>query len=94
MDIQDFVPEGGGSLRGRPVIHNGQQVGTFTDTSPAQHDDELWRSATRPDSEDDGDQDDGRQRQARPGRPDTGTSDGFDLQGAARTIRSALRPGV
>jgi hypothetical protein len=30
MDIQDFVPVSAESLRARPVIHNGQQVGTFT----------------------------------------------------------------
>jgi hypothetical protein len=90
MDLQHFVPAGGGSLRGRPVIHNGQQVGTFTDTSPAQHD-ELWRSATRPDTPEDGRE---TQREATPGRPRTDTGDAFDLQGAARMIRAALRPGT
>jgi hypothetical protein len=97
MDIQDFVPTGGGSLR--DPYGTREPLGTFTDTRTP-HPDEYWHplggelSSRAPSLSAADDQGEARQQSdARPGRPGTGTSDGFDLQGTARTIRSALRPG-
>lgn len=95
MDLDDFTPAGGGSLR--------EPLGTFTQTQYV-HPDVHWNplggefqqghgltlapatspvkfgSATA-------------QQDAEPGRPGADTGD-FDLQATSRTIRSSLRPGL
>jgi hypothetical protein len=92
MDLDDFTPAGGGSLR-QPLIHNGQSVATFT--TPTPHQDEIWSASTMPVDDQDGPaQDETRQqRRARPGRPGNDTGDAFHLQGTSKMIRWALRPG-
>lgn len=96
MDIQDFVPAGGGSLR--------DPVGTFTQTRYV-HPDSHWAPLG-------GETDPGRalspapsispvqvygatrqQGETRTGRPGTDTGDGFDFGATNHMIRSALRPG-
>ena len=88
MDIQDFAPAGGGSLRGRPVIHAGQQVGTFTDTQTT-HPDEIWNDAIGGEREHD------QPKGSRP-RQDRRKAEHMERlphEEAASQIRAALRPG-
>jgi hypothetical protein len=97
MDIQDFVPTGGGSLR--------DPVGTFAQTRYV-HPDSHWAPLG-------GETDPGhavspapsispvqvygatrQQRETRRGRPGTDTGNGYSHVATARMVRSALRPGV
>ncbi len=100
MDIQDFVPAGGGSLRDIPATTS-EPVATFTPTQTVPPD-SIWRplggefdqgramrvlsSAQSPD-------DIGQQDDARPGGLGIGTGDGYNFQDTARMVRSALMAG-
>jgi hypothetical protein len=102
MDIQDFVPAGGGSLRNFPApATTSEPVATFTQTQTV-HPDSIWRplggefdqgramrqlsSARSPDET-------GQQGDTGPGRLGIDTGDGYNFQDAARMVRSALTGG-
>lgn len=102
MDLDDFTPAGGGSLRDQYGTR--EPVATFTPTRYT-HPDEHWSPIG-------GELDPGRMTSPSPSispvkfgsttaqhdgeqnRASADVGDGFDLQTTARTIRSALRPGV
>lgn len=91
LDIQDFVPTGGGSLR--EPYGTREPVATFTDTRFI-HPDEIWHPLggeldSRVPSLSAGGQGETQQRDA---EQSDGTGDAFDLHATSRTIRSVLRP--
>lgn len=92
MDLDDFVPAGGGSLRTR-VVHNGQTVGTFS--TPALNLDEHYRqtrlrSALRPGHGLEHEPVDGAERASQHTAQHAAQ---FNHAETSRMIRSALRPG-
>jgi hypothetical protein len=96
MDIQDFVPAGGGSLRGR-AVPEAEPVATFTPTQTV-HPDEYWHpwggeldAGRAPSLVSSADDQAGQRGDARPGRPGTSAGDGYSFQTTARMVRSALR---
>lgn len=92
MDLDDFVPAGGGSLRTR-VVHNGQTVATFS--TPALNLDEHFQQAhlrsLRPGH---GLEHEPLNQAERASEKTAQNAAGFDHAETSRMIRSALRPGV
>jgi hypothetical protein len=98
MDIQDFVPAGGGSLRGFPATTS-EPVATFTQTQTV-HPDSIWRplggefdQGRVPSVRNSADDQTGQRDDASADRPGADTSDGYNFQSTARMVRSALNPG-
>ena len=96
MDMNHFVPAGGGLLR-RSVLHNGQTIASFTETRTV-HPDTIWHPLGGEFEQGHGmphmaasfGQGDATQQEEKPGQ----TGDTFDLKATGRQIRSALRPGA
>jgi hypothetical protein len=84
MDIQDLVPAGGGSLRGRPVPAPRQTVATFTPTRTL-HPDEIWSPRSH---------DIGRRTGRQEHHDRQEHADQAPHEETARMICSALRPGA
>jgi len=99
MDLDTFVPVGGGTLRDAHQTAS-EPVATFTPTRTV-HPDSIWNplggqfdqsrgTSLVPSPGDQGDAGT-QQDDAGPDRPDTG--DGYSHVATARMVRSALRPG-
>lgn len=87
MDMDDFTPASGGSLRDSLRPETREPVGTFTPTRTL-HPDEIWNPRSR------------EITGHRPWRPDVredrtaGDVERFSHEEAAGQMRAALRPGV
>ncbi len=89
MNIDEFAPAGGGSLRARSVVHSGQTVATFTET-PLIHD-EIWQNSAGLNNEFHTARSGASAAQQEEEKPGQSMGGAFDFPSAARTIRSALR---
>lgn len=104
MDINDFTPANSGSLSAPAAPRPIQSVATFSPPRQLQLD-EIWHGQRATALTSDGSQGD-PYGSARPGhglehepvdtaeRESQDTAQGFDLHGAAGSIRAALRPGT
>lgn len=105
MDIQDFIPASGASIRDFHQTGTREPAATFTQTQTTPPGRDLaplggeldCRAPSLSSANGQGgtrQRETAQERDARPGRAGTDTGEGFDLQATSRMIRSALRGGA